>query len=49
MVFQKSNLMPWRSVQENITLPMELQGMEAEESQHAAQGKDQTWSGCMAV
>lgn len=39
MVFQKSNLMPWRSVQENITLPMELQGQAAEATQQAAQEK----------
>ena len=27
MVFQKANLMPWRSVIENITLPLELAGV----------------------
>ena len=26
MVFQQSNLMPWRTVRENITLPLELHG-----------------------
>ena len=26
-VFQKSNLMPWRTVLENIMLPLELQGI----------------------
>lgn len=29
VVFQKSNLMPWRTVQQNITLPLELQNMPA--------------------
>ena len=27
MVFQQSNLMPWRTVLQNITLPLELQGL----------------------
>jgi len=27
MVFQQANLMPWRTVQENITLPLELKGL----------------------
>ncbi len=27
MVFQESNLMPWRTALENITLPLELQGV----------------------
>jgi len=36
LVFQESNLMPWRSVRDNILLPLELQGMEGIQSkQHA--------------
>jgi len=37
MVFQQSNLMPWRTAIENITLPLELQGTDAEQAQARAQ------------
>lgn len=30
LVFQQANLMPWRTVKENITLPLELRGEEME-------------------
>ncbi|HNR02007.1 MAG TPA: ABC transporter ATP-binding protein [Anaerolineaceae bacterium] len=34
LVFQHANLMPWRSVRENIALPLELQGVDEAESVH---------------
>ena len=37
MVFQQSNLMPWRTALENITLPLELQGIPADEAHARAQ------------
>jgi NitT/TauT family transport system ATP-binding protein len=37
MVFQQSNLMPWRTTLENITLPLELQGVPAGERRSRAQ------------
>ena len=52
MVFQQSNLMPWRTAIENITLPLELQGMQREQAQSRAQdlidlvglqGFEQSW------
>jgi NitT/TauT family transport system ATP-binding protein len=37
MVFQQSNLMPWRTAIENITLPLDLQGMSTEQAYQRAQ------------
>ena len=37
MVFQDSNLMPWRNVRENITLPLELEGIDEKEAKNKAQ------------
>jgi NitT/TauT family transport system ATP-binding protein len=36
IVFQKSNLMPWRTALRNITLPLELQGVDAATAQQRA-------------
>lgn len=52
MVFQESNLMPWRTAIQNITLPLELQGLSGQQAQVRAQdlidlvglqGFEQTW------
>jgi len=37
MVFQQANLMPWRPVIENLTLPLELEGVNAETARIKAQ------------
>jgi NitT/TauT family transport system ATP-binding protein len=37
LVFQQANLMPWRTVLENIVLPLELQGLEGEKARSQAQ------------
>ncbi|OQX62220.1 MAG: ABC transporter [Anaerolinea sp. 4484_236] len=36
MVFQNANLMPWRTVIENIALPLEVQGVSVQETQSLA-------------
>jgi NitT/TauT family transport system ATP-binding protein len=54
MVFQQANLMPWRRALENITLPLELAGVSADEARRRAlelvqltglQGFEATWPG----
>ncbi|MBU0512857.1 MAG: ABC transporter ATP-binding protein [Chloroflexi bacterium] len=37
VVFQQSNLMPWRTVLENITLPLELEGVNGSQARTKAQ------------
>ncbi len=36
MVFQQSNLMPWRTALDNITLPLELEGIPVDEARRRA-------------
>ena len=51
-VFQQANLMPWRTAIENITLPLEMQGVPADQAHRQAQvliertglsGFEQSW------
>ncbi len=44
MVFQKSNLMPWRTALQNIALPLELQGLPSAKAHQQAQ-EMVTWIG----
>ena len=52
VVFQQANMMPWRTVMENITLPLELRGVEAAQARRQAaelielvglQGFEEAW------
>jgi NitT/TauT family transport system ATP-binding protein len=36
-VFQKANLMPWRTVLDNVALPLEVQGVDKTEARHRSQ------------
>ncbi len=36
IVFQKPNLMPWRTVMQNVTLPLEMQGLAGDEARRRA-------------
>ena len=38
LVFQESNLMPWRTVMDNILLPLEVRGMDKAKARHKARG-----------
>ncbi|MDH7489315.1 MAG: ABC transporter ATP-binding protein [Anaerolineae bacterium] len=38
LVFQSGNLMPWRTVLRNVTLPLEIQGVPLREAEDAARG-----------
>jgi len=38
LIFQQANLMPWRNVLQNITLPLELQGVSVSEAEKQARG-----------
>lgn len=37
MVFQKPNLMPWRTVLDNVTLPLQIQGVPRQEANEKGQ------------
>jgi NitT/TauT family transport system ATP-binding protein len=37
IVFQKANLMPWRTVRDNVGLPLEMEHLSSDEIQHQAQ------------